>query len=220
MTNQYENVKKKHYAFSEINHIAVSSSYSSPWLITFIQELHEYRLHSLCRICVSRSQPSTGKNKRSFKCSNHSDLIFLCYGIVVTEDNELKHSRTMCKKCYQSMHRKGILTDKTNNTSLPLDHVWTEFDPNLSVAGCSVCWHYQKQSKAGRPTDNRSKKRKNVSNASASDENALVESALDVSASVLSASELSTSNVKSSPVKSILFRYPLGASEIKQNTHI
>ena len=120
------------------------------------EEFHTHRLSCMCRMCGRRLRKYSAKraNTRSVLCSAYARDVRLYYGIDVEKDSVLKHPNRMCQSCYRRLNKM----QKVNTPSETMlknaksgiescNHVWAEYDSTASVLECSVCSHFQEQSK-------------------------------------------------------------------------
>ena len=119
--------------------------------------VHFERLNSLCRICGCRSKRQKDIRKPKL-CKNYKDELEQFHGITVSSDTDgVYYSSTLCTKCYTSLTRlksSKSPSDRTLQSSREMiekcKHMWTSFNPAVSVTDCTVCSVFTKQSGGGR----------------------------------------------------------------------
>ena len=120
---------------------------------------HLQRVNSLCRLCGARTKRRMkDKNIAMKSCAQYASAIYVFHNVNVLEDQEGKHSTTMCVKCYTRLMRLKRSSQPSTGTednaskhSQKSEHIWCEFDPSVFLDQCVVCSHFELQSKGGRP---------------------------------------------------------------------
>lgn len=114
---------------------------------------HLEAVNSLCRLCGRRSRRAVkDKNKPVYLCTKYTSF-FSCYNIDVLNDQEGKHSKTICFMCHTKLVRLSKQVEHKSSTDIhkTCADLWVAFDETLSVDDCQTCSHFKQQSKGGRP---------------------------------------------------------------------
>uniref|UniRef100_A0A0B7BUV3 Uncharacterized protein n=1 Tax=Arion vulgaris TaxID=1028688 RepID=A0A0B7BUV3_9EUPU len=116
---------------------------------------HVSNIQGLCRTCGEKLL--NRKEKKSYhkpaQCIHKTNDIFYVFGINVNNDLPNKHSTSMCRRCVSRIIRiQRTLSENslksTHNIADKYRNIWTEFNSDVSVNECSLCFHY-KQNRLG-----------------------------------------------------------------------
>ena len=122
---------------------------------------HLKRVNNLCRLCGERVKRKEKDSYKNIKlCANYVHELSLYRNINFAEDEDGKHPKGMCSRCYTKlMDCKRLKYESMNNGSC--QHAarqresssaqWTHFDSSMLLHQCSSCSHYENQCKGGRP---------------------------------------------------------------------
>ena len=120
---------------------------------------HSYSVHcekvnSLCRICGERVKRQIKDKLTPLKlCATYEKELYSYHGLDTAQDEEDKHPKGMCTKCYQRLASCKHASCSTNSNSKTAsdraaadiertNRIWTKFDQAVSVGQCSACSHF------------------------------------------------------------------------------
>ena len=126
--------------------------------------VHCEKVNSLCRICAERVKRQIKDKLTPLKlCATYEKELYSYHGLDTAQDEEDKHPKGMCTKCYQrlaSCKRAGYSTNSNSKTASDRaaadieranNIIWTMFDQAAYVGQCTACSHFDTQCKGGRP---------------------------------------------------------------------
>lgn len=111
-------------------------------------ENHKTCLNELCRLCgklvISAKQKKHYPRIRS--CNELSLELMMILGLDIKKDNENKHSKFICVKCFTSIKtikRRQSATSLQNAKNLfeRASVIWCDFEEGKTVGDCTSCTH-------------------------------------------------------------------------------
>lgn len=109
---------------------------------------HKTALGRMCRVCGDFLNKSTHSTK-PYECAAYKQQLKDTFDINIDSDHKEKHPSCFCRGCYDVIRTRN---EASQNQKIYKEtkKIFSKWDVHMEVA-CSVCDHFSKLSKGGRP---------------------------------------------------------------------